>query len=175
MESMYFPAATVFNTTGAHSETARLTLARRLRQFADEKSSRSAEPGTIDVHIMEDAAIASYPYEFRLRSMTGDGQVDINVPFSCATHIFLRDKTGVLRIAHEHLSTAEPGKKIQVPRQESLIQEATPRRASAGTAGAAGGGSLPATDSLFAEQIRSEVKKLWQLFQSKASEDIERM
>jgi hypothetical protein len=176
MEAMYFPAATVFNTTGAHSETARLTLARRLRQFADEKSSRSAELGTIDVRIMEDVAIASYPYEFRLRSMTSDGQVDITVPFSCATQIFLRDKADVLRIAHEHLSTAEPGKKTQVPRQGSSTQQpAAPRIASARAAGVAAGGSLPGTDSLFAERIRSEVKKIWQLFQSKSSEDIERM
>jgi ketosteroid isomerase-like protein len=176
MESLYFPGATVFNPTGPHSETARLTLARRLRQFAEEKSVRNAEIGTIDVRIMDEVAIASYSYEFRFSSIGKDGgQLDIHVPFSCATQVFWRDKGGLLRIAHEHLSTAEPGKKTKTARPGSSISEALMPRPSQSGAGISSGGSLPITDSLFAEQIRGEVRKLWQLFHSKSGESIERM
>jgi ketosteroid isomerase-like protein len=174
IESMYFPAAAVFNPTGSHSEAARLTLARRLRQFAQEKSSRSAALGTIDVRMMDDVAIASYPYDFRLSSISKDGgQVDIHVPFSCATQIFLRDKDGALRIAHEHFSSAEAGKKTQVAQRASIPESMMPLSSASG--GAFKGGSLPATDSLFADQIRGEVRKLWQLYRGKNGEAIERM
>jgi ketosteroid isomerase-like protein len=177
MESMYFPAATVFGPSGPHSETARLTLARRLRQFAEEKSSRSAHVGNIEVRIMDDVAIASYSYDFRLSSIgKNGGRVDINVPFSGATQVFLRDKSGALRIAHEHLSKAEPGKKTQLgPQGSSLAEALMPRPSASSAAGISGGGSLPPTDALCAEQIRGEVKKLWQLFVSKNKEGVERM
>jgi ketosteroid isomerase-like protein len=178
MQSMYVPAATVFSSSGPHSETARLTLARRVRQFAEEKSSRSAEVGTIDVRIMDDVAVASYPYEFRLSEPTPDGgQVEINVPFSGATQVFWRDKGGVLRIVHEHFSAAEPGKKTQVARPAMSGKEPATGRPSASGAASnlSGAASLPATDSTFAEQIRSEVKKLWQHYKSKSKEALERM
>jgi ketosteroid isomerase-like protein len=176
MDSMYYPSATLFSSSSTHIETARLALARRIRQFAEEKSSRSAAIGTIDVHIMDDAAIASYPYEFRLTSLAKDGSlVDVNVPFAGATQVFLRDKSGVLRIVHEHLSAAEPGKKTPVPRLGAAIPESLmPRQSRSGAGSAAGGASLPPTDRIFAEQVRSEIRKLWQLFRNKDREGIER-
>jgi hypothetical protein len=176
MESMYFPAATVFNPTDPHSETARLTLARRFRQFAEERTSRSAAIGTIDVRIMDDAAIASYPYDFRQSSIGKDGsQVDFHAPFSCATQIFLRDKGGDLRIAHEHFSSAEPGTRTQGPPQASIPEAMKPRTSIPAGPRTPSGGSLPATDSAFAEQVRSELKKLWREYQRKNREGIERM
>jgi ketosteroid isomerase-like protein len=176
LESMYFPAATVFNPIGAKAETARLTLARRLRQFAEEKSSRKVEIGTIDVRVMDDVGIASYSYDFHLSSIGRDGgQFDIDVPFSCATQVFLRDKDGALRIAHEHFSSAEAGKKTQVSRQSTSIPESMMPRSSASGGARGATGSLPVPDTLFAEQIRGEVRKFWQLYRSKNREAIERM
>jgi ketosteroid isomerase-like protein len=177
MESMYFPDATVFSPAGTHSETARLTLARRLRQFAEEKSHRSAEVGSIDVSIMDDVAIATYPYEFRLSSIGKDGSlVDIHVPYSAATQVFLRDKGGFLRIAHEHLAAVDPGRKTPVGRPGPSVPEALmPRTSAPGTAKASSGGSLPPADSLLTEQVRSEIRKYWQMFRSKNKEGIERM
>jgi ketosteroid isomerase-like protein len=177
MESLYFPNATVFNSNDTHSETARLTLARRLRQFAEEKLSRSAELGTIDVRVMDDVAIASYPYHFRQSSVNKDGyKVDLNVPFSSATQVFWRDKSGNLRIAHEHFSAAEPGKKTQGERLGASIPEALmPRPSAFSSANRASAGSLPPSDNIFAEQVRAEVRKLWQMYRSKSKESLEQM
>jgi ketosteroid isomerase-like protein len=176
MESMYYPAATLFSHSAPQSETARLTLARRLRQFAEEKSARSAELGTIEVGIMDDVAVATYPYEFRLTSIEKDGSlVDTSVPFSCATQVFLRDKSGVLRIAHEHFSSAEPGKRKPAGQPSPALAKALLPQPSASGAIVPSAASLPAADSPFAHQIRTAVRELWQHYRSKNRDAIEEM
>jgi hypothetical protein len=124
---------------------------------------------------MDDVAVASYPYEFHQSSIGEDGnQVDINVPFAGATQVFLRDKSGALRIAHEHFSAAEPGKKTQVARRGTTFAGSLMPLPCAAVPPTSSSGSLPVTDSAFADQVRSEIERVWQLFRSKNREGIER-
>jgi ketosteroid isomerase-like protein len=177
MGPMYFADARVFDARSARSEPASLVLAHRLRQFTDAKTSRCAEVGPIDVRIMGDVAIASYPYEFRRISTTDEGQLEIHVPFSCATQVFLRDRAGVLRIVHEHVAAAERGKKTLIATPGlSAAESPSPRAAaSGGASNATTAGSLPATDIVFAEQIRSALKEFWELYRKKSKEGLEGM
>jgi ketosteroid isomerase-like protein len=109
---MYFPNALLFGAATQHSEPARLMLTRKLREFSEYKSTMTAEIGTIDVEVIEDIAIASYPYRFRLTKKNVDGSVlELDVPYACGTQVFKEDGSGVPRIIHEHLGTSEPGKK----------------------------------------------------------------
>jgi ketosteroid isomerase-like protein len=169
---MYYSDARVFDSRGQRSESAGLTLAHRLRQFADPKTSRSAEIGTIDVQIMGDVAIASYPYEFRRSSTTRDGRLEIHLPSSRATQVFSRDKDGILRIAHEHFSASEPGKKTLIAGEVLSSAEPMGRQA---TSTVSTGGPLPAADMVLAEAARNGLRRLWDLYRSKSKEGLQGM
>ncbi len=108
---MYFPHATVFASTVPRTESARLTIMRRARQFFAPKSSVRTDVGPVEVQLIGDIAIASYSYSFYGTEVKSDGAlVDHDVPSGRATHIFQLDEHGKLRILHEHLSSCEPAK-----------------------------------------------------------------
>jgi ketosteroid isomerase-like protein len=110
-ESMYLPDATVFASTVPRSEPARLTVARRMRQFFGPKSKIEIDLGSIDVQLIDNIAIASYSYSFRGAEVRNDGtSVDHEVPAGRGTQIFQLDGQNKLRILHEHFSSCEAPK-----------------------------------------------------------------
>jgi ketosteroid isomerase-like protein len=73
--------------------------------------------------LRDDLAVASYSFHFSVtRSLPNGKRVRVEVPFGRATQVFQRDAGGILRIIHEHMSSAEA-----VSPQE--LTEPTPGRA----------------------------------------------
>jgi hypothetical protein len=113
----YLPNATVFTANSPRSEPARLMIVRRARELFGPTSSVTSKLGTITVQILGPAlAVASYPLHYVVTRALPDGRrYRLNVPFARATQIFVRDAQGVLRIIHEHMSSAEPVEPEELP------------------------------------------------------------
>lgn len=183
LEKMYFPAAIVFGTFARRSESVQLTLARRLRKSSSSKSSMSAVLGPIDVQVMGDVAIASYPYHFHLLKTNSDGsRLDLDQPYSRGTQIFQLDEDGALRILHEHFSVAEPGKKVLIPRDDPSAAQPMPApKAQTAQASAAANapfrlsdtGCFPAANFIEPDEVRAAVHNCWQALNSKSKERVE--
>ena len=109
-EAMYLPAATVFAVDGRRSEPARLMAVRRAREMMSESSSVEARLGFIEVQLLSPrVAVTCYPLHFTTtRNMPNGRRYRADIPHLRATHVFIRDANGELRILHEHLSSAEP-------------------------------------------------------------------
>jgi ketosteroid isomerase-like protein len=116
-EEMYFPAATVFSADSRRIEPARLMLIRRARELFGPVSLVAAKLGAIDVQFAgPDLAVASYPFHFSItRTFATGKRVQVDMPFVRATQVFQRDEKGVLRILHEHMSSAEPVSPKELP------------------------------------------------------------
>jgi ketosteroid isomerase-like protein len=114
-EEMYLPSATVFSSTVPRSESARLTVARRVRQFFGPKSTIQTDVGDIDVQLVSNIAIASYAFRFQGTQVKSDGSaVTHEIPVGRGTQVFKLDDGGQLRILHEHFSSGEPSKEATV-------------------------------------------------------------
>jgi len=107
---MYLPSATVFAVDARRMELARLMLVRRERELFGPASSVNAKFGPIDVQLLgTDLAVASYPFHLSItRALPGGKSYQAEVPSGRATQVFQRNEKGVLRILHEHTSSAEP-------------------------------------------------------------------
>jgi len=116
-EEMYLPSATVLAADSRRIEPARLMLLRRERELFGPASLVAAKLGTIDVQFVgPDAAVASYPFHFSItRTFASGKRVQVEMPFGRATQAFQRDDKGVLRIIHEHMSSAEPVSPKELP------------------------------------------------------------
>lgn len=102
-EDLYSSDAIVFTGRAKRSEPARLVLIRRMRQLANSTSNATVEIGSVGVQIVgSDVAVATYTYRFQ-SSRT-------HTLFGRATQVFQLDGDGILRIVHEHLSSASPTK-----------------------------------------------------------------
>lgn len=110
LEDMYAPSAIVFTGKAKRGERGALTAVRRMRQFASGNWSTHAELDPIEVQIsVPDVAIASYTYRFHSSKTGKDGSREQrNTLYGRSTQVFQRDERGVLRIVHEHLSSAAP-------------------------------------------------------------------
>ncbi|HWX55159.1 MAG TPA: hypothetical protein VN176_11275 [Verrucomicrobiae bacterium] len=177
MEAMYFSTASTFGASSPRSESARVTMARRLREFAQRRWSLSADIGIVDVQIAGDMAIASYPYHFHLMTTSSDGnQCSVEVPYSAGTQIFIQDNGGILRIIHEHFCAAEAGKTKVVPAESlSATERLAGKKPSDAGAASVITGWVPATDAVLVEQVRVLVRRFWELFCSKSKEEFEQM
>jgi ketosteroid isomerase-like protein len=116
-DEMYSPSATVFAADARRGEPARLMLVRRARELFGAASAVGANLGSIDVQLLrDDLAVASYPFHFTVtRSLPNGKRVSVDVPFGRATQVFQRDSNGILRIIHEHMSSAEPVSPRELP------------------------------------------------------------
>jgi ketosteroid isomerase-like protein len=116
-EQMYLPSATVFAADARRMEPARLMLVRRERELFGPASFVAAKLGSIDVqHLGADLAIASYPFHFSItRTLPTGKRYHVEVPSGRATQVFQRDEKGVLRIIHEHMSSAEAVSPQELP------------------------------------------------------------
>jgi ketosteroid isomerase-like protein len=108
-EALYAPMGTVVSSSTRRPETARLSLARRGRQFFDPTVSVVVELGAIEVQMVPgEVAIATYPYVLRSVKLNRDGtRTERETPHGRATQIFQRDEHGALRVVHEHLSSGK--------------------------------------------------------------------
>lgn len=114
---MYLSSATVFAADARRMELARLMLVRRERELLGPASSVAAKLGPIDVQPLgADLAIASYPFHLSITRTRASGKrYQSEVPSGRATQVFQRDERGVLRIIHEHMSSAEPVSTKELP------------------------------------------------------------
>jgi len=114
---MYLPSATVFAIDARRMELARLMLVRRERELFGPASLVVAKLGSIDVQLLgANLAVASYPFHFSItRALPGDKSYQAEIPSGRATQVFQRDEEGVLRIIHEHMSSAEPVSLKELP------------------------------------------------------------
>jgi hypothetical protein len=114
---MYLSSATVFAADARRMELARLMLVRRERELLGPASSVAAKLGPIDVQPLgADLAIASYPFHLSITRTRASGKrYQSEVPSGRATQVFQRDEKGVLRIIHEHMSSAEPVSTKELP------------------------------------------------------------
>ncbi len=105
---MYLPSATVFAVDSRRVDLARLMLVRRERELFGPASSVAVKLGPIDVQFVAHLAVASYPFHLSItRALPGGKRYQAEVPSGRATQVFQRDEKGVLRILHEHMSSAE--------------------------------------------------------------------
>ena len=116
-DEMYLPSATVFAADSRRMEPARLMLVRRERELFAAGSQVSAKLGTIDVQMAgRKLAVASYPFHFSItRTLASGKRVRVEMPWGRATQVLQRDENGVLRIVHEHMSSAEPVAPKELP------------------------------------------------------------
>jgi ketosteroid isomerase-like protein len=123
VEALYFPTAVFFAVDSRRSESARLAIVRRAREFFGATSSVSADLSAIEVQMAGTfAAIASYTFRFHLVKRLANGKhSETDVPFCRATAVFRRDETGALRIFHEHQSTIEVGSAKELPDREHAV------------------------------------------------------
>ncbi|MFZ0582566.1 MAG: hypothetical protein WAN72_07205 [Candidatus Acidiferrales bacterium] len=114
---MYLSSATVFAADARRMEPARLMLVRRERELLGPASFVAAKLGSIDVQPLgADLAIASYPFHMTITRTHASGKrYQSEVPCGRATQVFQRDEKGVLRIIHEHMSSAEPVSSKELP------------------------------------------------------------
>lgn len=167
---MYFPNAVVFSAVHQRSEPARLMLTRKLREYAQPTSTITAEVGSIDVELIDDAAIASYPYSFRLIKVNRDGTAfQMDFPFACATQIFKADAGGVPRILHEHFGNSEIINKTVLPRGTQLPAVSGP---SVHDLPLPAADWMPPAGAISAEQVREAVRKFWQHFSNRSAEEL---
>jgi ketosteroid isomerase-like protein len=119
---MYAPDATIFAANSPRCETARLMLIRRIRELFAPGSSVTAQLGPISVQILGSAvAIASYPFHYAVTRLLANGRrYHLDVPFGRVTQIFARDKEGVLRIVHEHMSSAQAVSSNELPEHQVI-------------------------------------------------------
>ena len=119
---MYLSSASVFAADARRMEPARLMLVRRERELLGPASSVSANLGAIDVQPLgADLAIASYPFHLSITRTRASGKrYQSEVPRGRATQVFQRDEKGVLRIIHEHMSSAEPVSTKELPPADPL-------------------------------------------------------
>ena len=114
---MYLSSASVFAADARRMEPARLMLVRRERELLGPASSVAAKLGPIDVQPLgADLAIASYPFHLSITRTRASGKrYQSEVPSGRVTQVFQRDEKGVLRIIHEHMSSAEPVSTKELP------------------------------------------------------------
>jgi len=110
LSDMYAPEATVFSSVSNRVEPGRLAAARRHREYFHAKSTIRASVSNIDVVMLgENAAVASYNFMFHATKVAGgvSGGHDEDIKQGRASHVFMSDMDGKLRIVHEHFSTVD--------------------------------------------------------------------
>ena len=107
LNSYYASGSTVFQISMGRAEPGRLGAMRRSREYFRPDTRMEMKLGAIDVVLIgSDAGIASYTFQFQAtgRDVGGGKRVEEKLEVVRATHVFLRDAQGQLRILHEHFS-----------------------------------------------------------------------
>jgi ketosteroid isomerase-like protein len=107
LNSYYASGSTVFQISMGRAEPGRLGAMRRSREYFRPDTRMEMKLVAIDVVLVgSDAGIASYTFQFQAtgRDVGGGKRVEEKLEVVRATHVFLRDAQGQLRILHEHFS-----------------------------------------------------------------------
>jgi ketosteroid isomerase-like protein len=180
-EDLYFSNATIFSANSRQCETAQAVLERRLREFRENRSGMKVDLGRINVQIVGDAAVAAYPYHFSGYKISQDGSAyALDVPYCLGTAVMQLDKSGCLRVLHEHLSAVEAAKKSPLSRDEvsALVTDNHgPSSEDSAAVGAPPVEFVPATgrDAITTEQVREQMNRYWRLYCNHAKDELDQM
>jgi ketosteroid isomerase-like protein len=104
LEDFYAPESVGFGSSSTRSEPGRLSATRRQREYFGSSSPIKSVISPVDVVMIDQqAAIASYTFEFQAMRTTATGKKEENLKCR-ATQVFAFDPDGRLRIMHEHFS-----------------------------------------------------------------------
>jgi len=106
LNSLYSSGSTVFQVAMGRSEPGRLGAMRRAREYFGFDTKMDVKVSTIDVVLCgPDAGVACYTFQFQATGRElGSKKAEEKLEVVRATHVFHRDASGKLRIAHEHFS-----------------------------------------------------------------------
>lgn len=107
LHAFYAPGSTVFQVAMGRSEPGRLGAMRRSREYFHADTRMELKLSPIDVVLCgTDAAVASYTFQFAAsgRDLGGGKRSEEKIECVRATHVWQRDASGRLHIAHEHFS-----------------------------------------------------------------------
>ena len=106
LNSFYAPGSTVFQIAMGRSEPGRLGAMRRAREYFNLDTKMDVKVSPVDVVLCgDDAGVACYTFQFFATAReVGGKRAEEKLEVVRATHVFHRDASGKLRIAHEHFS-----------------------------------------------------------------------
>jgi len=106
LSSFYAPGSTVFQIAMGRSEPGRLGAMRRAREYFNVDTRMDVKVSPVDVVLCgTDAGIACYTFQFYATGREFSGKrSEEKLEVVRATHVFHRDASNKLRIAHEHFS-----------------------------------------------------------------------
>ena len=106
LNSAYSSGSTVFQVAMARSEPGRLGAMRRAREYFNFETRMDVKVSPVDVVLCgHDAGVACYTFQFQATAReVGGKRAEEKLEVVRATHVFHRDASGKLRIAHEHFS-----------------------------------------------------------------------
>jgi ketosteroid isomerase-like protein len=107
IESFYLPESTVFSSASSRAEPGRLAATRRKREYFHPQSRLRVQLDKIEVQPLgDDAAIASYTFEFHASRVMGalGKDVEEDIQNGRATQVFVQQQDGRVCILHEHFS-----------------------------------------------------------------------
>jgi ketosteroid isomerase-like protein len=111
-QSFYADIASVFGTASKRPEPARLVVLRRQREYLTSATKLRVHVGKVDVEVISpDCAVAAYMMQLDAEQITrlsaaGQREHEEHLENARVTHVFQRERDGVLRIVHEHISAA---------------------------------------------------------------------
>ena len=106
LNSFYASGSTVFQIAMGRSEPGRLGAMRRAREYFNVETKMDVKVSPVDVVLCgDDAGVACYTFQFVATAReVGGKRTEEKLEVVRATHVFHRDASGKLRIAHEHFS-----------------------------------------------------------------------
>lgn len=106
LNSFYASGSTVFQVAMGRSEPGRLGAMRRAREYFNFETKMDVKVSPVDVVLCgPDAGVACYTFQFFATARdVGGKRSEEKLEVVRATHVFHRDASGKLRIAHEHFS-----------------------------------------------------------------------
>jgi len=106
LNSFYAPGSTVFQIAMGRSEPGRLGAMRRAREYFNFETKMEVKISAVDVVLCgRDAGVACYTFQFFATAReVGGKRGEEKLEVVRATHVFYRDESGRLLIAHEHFS-----------------------------------------------------------------------
>ena len=106
LNAFYAAGSTVFQIAMGRSEPGRLGAMRRAREYFNFETKMDVKVSAVDVVLCgHDAGVACYTFQFFATAREiGGKRAEEKLEVVRATHVFYRDSSGKLLIAHEHFS-----------------------------------------------------------------------
>jgi ketosteroid isomerase-like protein len=106
LNAFYAAGSTVFQIAMGRSEPGRLGAMRRAREYFNFETKMDVKVSAVDVVLCgSEAGVACYTFQFFATAReVGGKKGEEKLEVVRATHVFYRDASGKLLIAHEHFS-----------------------------------------------------------------------